>query len=80
MARRILGQAPPRFALAGVSMGGMVALELMKIAPGRVTHLALLDTNARADTLGRKLYRRLAEVVVGLSGDFRRAYATSWWR
>lgn len=29
MARRILKQAPPKFALAGVSMGGIVALELM---------------------------------------------------
>lgn len=31
MARPILGHAPPRFALAGVSMGGMVALELMRL-------------------------------------------------
>jgi pimeloyl-ACP methyl ester carboxylesterase len=50
MARRILSQAPPRFALAGVSMGGMIALEMMKAAPERVTHLALVDTNARPDT------------------------------
>src|ERR1700761_5462200 len=57
MARRILAQAPPRFALAGVSMGGMVALELMKLAPERVTHLALVDTNARPDGLGQKAYR-----------------------
>ena len=44
MARQILAQAPPRFALAGHSMGGRVALEVCRLAPGRVSHLALLDT------------------------------------
>lgn len=73
MAHRILTQAPQRFALAGVSMGGMVALELMKIAPERVTHLALVDTSARPDTLVQSLYRRLANLVVGMTGEFRRA-------
>ena len=72
MARRILGQAPRSFALAGVSMGAMVALELMRIAPERVMQLALVDTNARSDTFGRKAYRRLGNLVVGISGDFRR--------
>ncbi len=72
MARRILDQAPQSFALAGVSMGGMVALELVKIAPERVTQLALIDTNARPDTLGQKAYRRLANLVVGMTGNFRR--------
>ncbi len=72
MARRILGQAPRRFALAGVSMGGMVALELVKIAPERVTQLALVDTNARPDTVGQKAYRRLVNLIVTTSGDFRR--------
>lgn len=72
MAQRILAQAPPTFALAGVSMGGMVALEIMKIAPERVTRLALVDTNARPDTFGRQAYRRFANFVVGLGGDFRK--------
>ena len=72
MARRILGQAPQRFALAGVSMGGMVALELIKAAPGRVTQLALVDTNARPDTLRQKAFRRVANAVVGMTRDFRR--------
>lgn len=49
MARRVLGEAPERFALAGLSMGGYVALEIMREAPERVTRLALLDTQARAD-------------------------------
>ncbi|MDB5580907.1 MAG: alpha/beta hydrolase fold family protein [Bradyrhizobium sp.] len=71
MAQRILGQAPETFALAGVSMGGMVALEMMKIAPERVRRLALIDTNARPDALARKAYRYLANVVA-ITGDFGR--------
>ncbi len=77
MARRILISAPPRFALAGVSMGGMVALELMKLAPERVSHLALVDTSARPDTAWKKVYRRLAILVAAMTRDFRRASARS---
>jgi pimeloyl-ACP methyl ester carboxylesterase len=44
MAERILATAPLRFALAGHSMGGRVALEVLALAPKRVTRLALLDT------------------------------------
>ncbi len=44
MAERILDSAPPRFALAGHSMGGRVALEVVARAPQRVSRLALLDT------------------------------------
>jgi pimeloyl-ACP methyl ester carboxylesterase len=47
MARAILRRAPERFALAGLSLGGIVAFEVMRQAPKRVTRLALLDTNAR---------------------------------
>lgn len=47
MARRILATAPPRFALAGHSMGGRVALEIVALAPERVARLALLDTGYR---------------------------------
>jgi len=46
----ILRDAPPRFALAGLSMGGYIALEIMRQAPERVLKLALLDTAARPDT------------------------------
>ena len=71
MATRILELAPPRFALAGVSMGGMVAMEIVKLAPDRVTRLALVDTNARPDTLAQKTYRHAANLAVGALGDFR---------
>ncbi|MEO6184868.1 MAG: alpha/beta fold hydrolase, partial [Steroidobacteraceae bacterium] len=48
MAERILERAPPRFALAGHSMGGRVALEVVARAPERVSRLALLDTGYEA--------------------------------
>jgi pimeloyl-ACP methyl ester carboxylesterase len=51
LAADVLAQAPAGpFALAGLSMGGYVALEIMRQAPQRVLTLALLDTNARPDT------------------------------
>ena len=46
MAAAVLAQAPPRFALAGFSLGGMVALEIVARAPERVSGLALLCTKA----------------------------------
>lgn len=52
MASDILACAPPGpFALAGLSMGGYVALEIMREAPERILALALLDTSARPDSL-----------------------------
>ncbi len=58
MARQVLASAPPRFALAGLSMGGYVSFEIMRQAPERVTRLALLDTSARPDTPERAQHRR----------------------
>lgn len=49
MAAAILRDAPPRFALGGISMGGYIAFEIMRQAPERVERLALLDTTARPD-------------------------------
>lgn len=49
IARRILSEAPARFALAGHSMGGYIAFEIMRQAPERVARLALLNTSARPD-------------------------------
>ena len=65
MAARTLAGAPARFALAGLSMGGYVAFEIMRQAPERVTHLALLDTSARADDAARKETRRKGIEMVG---------------
>src|SRR5689334_18831780 len=50
IARRILAAAPSRFALAGLSMGGYIAFEIMRQAPDRVAKLALINTQARPDT------------------------------
>ena len=58
LARRILANAPPRFALAGLSMGGYIAFEVIRQAPDRVTKLALLDTGARAEVPERTEARR----------------------
>lgn len=76
IARRILANAPPRFALAGLSMGGYICFEILRQARERVAKLALLDTSARADTAEASALRRsqmalaaggrLAEVVDAL--------------
>ena len=50
IATRILDEAPKRFALAGHSMGGYIALEMFRQAPERVARLALLNTSARPET------------------------------
>ena len=47
MAERVLAGAPATFAMAGHSMGGRVALEIVRRAPARVERLALLDTGCR---------------------------------
>jgi len=47
IAASVLAASPPRFALAGHSLGGIVALEIMRQALARVTRLALLNTSAR---------------------------------
>jgi pimeloyl-ACP methyl ester carboxylesterase len=50
MAAAILRDTPARFALGGISMGGYIAMEILRQAPDRVIKLALLNTSARADT------------------------------
>ncbi|NNF72665.1 MAG: alpha/beta hydrolase [Rhodobacteraceae bacterium] len=50
IAAAALADAPPRFALAGLSMGGIVAMEMVRQAPERITRLALMDTNPLAET------------------------------
>lgn len=70
MAKRLLDQAPERFALAGLSMGGYVAQEVMRQAPERVTRLALLDTTARLDTEPAR-QRRVDLIALAKRGKFR---------
>ncbi len=70
MASRLLATAPERFALAGLSMGGYVAQEIIRQAPERVTRLALLDTSARADTPEQTKRRRDLMDLAG-RGRFR---------
>ncbi len=50
IASGLLDELPQKFALAGLSMGGIVAMELLRRAPDRVTRLALLDTSPLAET------------------------------
>jgi pimeloyl-ACP methyl ester carboxylesterase len=57
IAKRILADAPPRFALAGLSMGGFISFAILRLAPERVDRVALLDTNARADVPERSAER-----------------------
>lgn len=69
MAARALATAPARFALAGLSMGGYLAFEILRRAPGRVSRLALLDTSARPDTPDQVRRRRgLMELARGEPG------------
>lgn len=58
IAKRILSSAPPRFALAGLSMGGYIAFEILRQAPSRIARLALLDTSARPDVPEQTEQRR----------------------
>lgn len=72
MAEAALAQAPPSFAVAGFSMGGVVALEILARAPTRVTGLALLSTNAAGITPAVR--EHLAASIAGLEGGQLDAY------
>ncbi|MGZ8281365.1 MAG: alpha/beta fold hydrolase [Allosphingosinicella sp.] len=58
MAEQALAQGPPTFSLAGHSMGGRIALEMLRIAPQRVERLALLDTGVHPPTVAEARSRR----------------------
>lgn len=71
MAAAILSDAPARFALAGLSMGGIVAMEMVHQAPDRVDRLALLDTNPLAehpDVQARRAPQIARAMAGGLAG------------
>ncbi|MDV7143152.1 alpha/beta hydrolase [Tropicimonas sp. TH_r6] len=58
MAAAILEDAPEKFALCGFSMGGYVCQEILRQAPERVDRLALISTNARADSDEARAFRK----------------------
>jgi pimeloyl-ACP methyl ester carboxylesterase len=66
IASRILADAPPRFALAGLSMGGYIVLAMLRQATERIAKLALLDTSARPDTSEQSATR---EKFIALAQD-----------
>jgi pimeloyl-ACP methyl ester carboxylesterase len=68
LAAMFLADAPPSFALAGLSMGGILAMEILRQAPQCVTRLALLDTNPRAETPAVQA-RRGPQIDRALAGD-----------
>ena len=74
MATVLLQDLPARFALGGLSMGGILAMEILRQAPERVTGLALLDTNPLAETDAVKARRavHLAEVAKGRLAEVMR--------
>jgi pimeloyl-ACP methyl ester carboxylesterase len=72
IAARILATAAPRFALAGLSMGGYIAFAILRQAPERVARLALLDTSARPDT-AEQSERRHSMIALAESGRFAEA-------
>jgi pimeloyl-ACP methyl ester carboxylesterase len=83
MAHRVLDEAPPRFALAGHSMGGRVALEVVRTAPERVSRLALLDTGyeaRKAGELGEQEARGRRHLVELARDRGMRAMGAEWVR
>jgi pimeloyl-ACP methyl ester carboxylesterase len=70
IARRILAQAPPRFALAGHSMGGYIAFEMMRQAPERIMKLALSNAQARPDT-PEATARRRGQIARAQTGEYQ---------
>lgn len=77
IAQRLLRNAPDRFALAGLSMGGYVALEVMRQAPERVSRLALLDTTARPDTPETRQNRE-RQIALAEAGRFEDIFTSLW--
>jgi pimeloyl-ACP methyl ester carboxylesterase len=69
IARRILAAAPPRFALAGLSLGGYIAFEIVRQAPERVAKLAILDSRVGAE-LPAQTATRLPLIELAKTGRF----------
>jgi pimeloyl-ACP methyl ester carboxylesterase len=70
LAQTALAVAPQHFALAALSMGGYVALEMLRQAPQRVAGLALVDTSARPDS-AEQARRRRGLIALARTGKFK---------
>lgn len=81
MATQILDRAAPRFALAGHSMGGRVAMEMLRLAPERVMRIALLDTGhtplPQGDAAALERSKRMALLKIAREQGVR-AMAAQW--
>jgi pimeloyl-ACP methyl ester carboxylesterase len=64
MAERVLEAAPPRFVATGLSMGGIVAFQIARLAPERIQGLVLLDTSPNADTPEKRAMRARQQASV----------------
>jgi pimeloyl-ACP methyl ester carboxylesterase len=81
MAGSVLSQAPARFAVAGHSMGGRIALEIFRQSPGRVTHVALFDTGCHArpaDETGAEEERGRRKLLAIAREQGMRSMAANW--
>lgn len=74
LAAEVLSYAPERFVLAGLSMGGIVAMEILRQAPNRIAGLALLDTNPLAE-MDEVKARRAPQIDAVRSGGLRKVMA-----
>jgi pimeloyl-ACP methyl ester carboxylesterase len=74
---RLLTAAPPKFALVGLSMGGYIALEVLRQAPERVLKVALLDTGPRVDDDARRAVRD-GQIELARNGKMSEVVETLW--
>lgn len=77
IAAHILARAPERFALAGFSLGGYIAFEMVRQAQDRITRLALLDTQATPESDAAR-ERRLELLAMVQEGRFAEAEQAQW--
>jgi pimeloyl-ACP methyl ester carboxylesterase len=71
----LLADLPPRFALAGLSLGGVVAMALVRLAPDRVSRLALLSTNPRPPTAAQRRSWARTRACLGAGSSAREVQA-----
>lgn len=74
LARHVLAAAPPTFSLCGLSMGGILAMEIIARAPQRVERLALMDTNPLAETPDG-IVRRNRQITDVKAGELKQVMA-----